>query len=412
MKFLKWFFPKDLFKSIVTTFSNRVIIIILGLFLSIFVTRSLGPEGRGLYALIIFLISLGLQIGNLGIQSTNTYLLSRDKSLKENLVINSFFASASLGSMVIIFLYLIQSLQIYSFGLEGLVFLITLLSIPFALGYQFFLNILLGEKRIKEFNFFELGNKIFSAIVIVIFFIFISKEPIPISSAIFISYFVPSIVIFLFLKQFNFKKSNLKLLLDNLNYGLKGYGSAFLNFFQQRISILLMQSKFGLESLGYYSVALILFDFAYLFPSVIGNIAFPYLSEKENEKSRKIMFLRLLLFTGLISFLSVMILYVFGDDLLKLLFGQDFIKSFQYLKVLLPGLFFASLISINMNYLASCGMPKIVVISPIAGLASLLIFYFALIDHLGPLTPGAATSFSLGVIFIISICYIISQDIK
>ena len=70
-----WFIqsiPPDLTKRVLETFSTRIFLIILSLITSVFVARTLGPEGRGLYAIALTIGMLGVQFSNLGLHSSNT----------------------------------------------------------------------------------------------------------------------------------------------------------------------------------------------------------------------------------------------------------------------------------------------------------------------------------------------------
>ena len=64
--------PSDFIQKILETFSTRVLLIIFSLATSIIIARSLGPEGRGLYALAITIGTMGVQFTNMGLHSSNT----------------------------------------------------------------------------------------------------------------------------------------------------------------------------------------------------------------------------------------------------------------------------------------------------------------------------------------------------
>src|SRR3990172_9406633 len=65
----------DFTQKITITFFSQLVIIGIGLLSSIIISRTLGPASRGILALPSTLTVLGVQLGNLGLHSSNTYLL-------------------------------------------------------------------------------------------------------------------------------------------------------------------------------------------------------------------------------------------------------------------------------------------------------------------------------------------------
>ena len=93
-----WFHGLDLFmrfkgsdfvRKISQTFVTRVFVAAIGLVTSVLVARILGPEGRGAYAVAMAIGAMGVQLGNLGLQAANTYVISRQRDLLSIVVANS-----------------------------------------------------------------------------------------------------------------------------------------------------------------------------------------------------------------------------------------------------------------------------------------------------------------------------------
>src|SRR4051794_35293968 len=60
-------------------FATRVALVAVGLGNTILVARTLGPEGRGMYAVATAVSTIGIQVINLGLQASNTYYVARDR---------------------------------------------------------------------------------------------------------------------------------------------------------------------------------------------------------------------------------------------------------------------------------------------------------------------------------------------
>ncbi len=70
--------PSGFIRQVLETYLTQVSIVALSFVNSILVTRLLGPEGRGELAAANTVISVGVQLGTLGLHSSNTYFVSRE----------------------------------------------------------------------------------------------------------------------------------------------------------------------------------------------------------------------------------------------------------------------------------------------------------------------------------------------
>src|SRR5436190_1021101 len=88
-----------LFKKILGTFGTRILMTVLGLATSVIIARLLGPQGRGYFATIAAISGIGIQFGNLGLHSSNTYYVSKDKSVLPAMLGNTLLVSLGAGSL-------------------------------------------------------------------------------------------------------------------------------------------------------------------------------------------------------------------------------------------------------------------------------------------------------------------------
>src|SRR5688572_12707331 len=71
------------------TLGTRGLLLLLALTSSVITSRYLGAHGRGVYAVLIAVSSLGVQLGNFGLHAANTFFLGQDRSLRGQIVSNS-----------------------------------------------------------------------------------------------------------------------------------------------------------------------------------------------------------------------------------------------------------------------------------------------------------------------------------
>src|SRR5437867_4574809 len=159
-------FTSDFAWKVGETFATRVFLIGAGVVASVLVARTLGPEGRGLYAVAGALAGVGVQFGNLGLHSANTYFAARDRSLLPRLAGNSLAVSAALGAAAIALLWSAAVLRPDIVPLGGPLLLLVSASIPIGLGYLLLQNLLIGVQEVRAFNRIEIVTRLVSLTLI------------------------------------------------------------------------------------------------------------------------------------------------------------------------------------------------------------------------------------------------------
>ncbi|MDX1389259.1 MAG: hypothetical protein R3344_08715, partial [Acidobacteriota bacterium] len=90
----------DFVQKVIETFATRILLIGIGFATSVLIARILGPEGRGLFAVAGTIAAIGIQFGNLGLHSANTYSVARDRGKLPGLLANSLLVGFGLGGLV------------------------------------------------------------------------------------------------------------------------------------------------------------------------------------------------------------------------------------------------------------------------------------------------------------------------
>jgi O-antigen/teichoic acid export membrane protein len=369
--------------------------------------RGIGVEGRGYFVIITFIIALGLQFSSLGIQTLNIYKISQNRALASVMASNSVILGASLGFTASLIIFIIDSLDFYNFGLTQPLLLLALVSIPLALIYQFLVNIYLAKLEISKFNILEILSKLIPAFLICMSILIFKDNIFIIGLAVWVSYLVMSTFVIWDQKIFPSLSIDLSIPYQNFFYGFKGYIAQLVSFAQQRITILLVQSYYGISELGIYSISLMLFDFLIMIPTTIGMLAFPYFSQ-ESERVGKILLLKnVILLVAVIALLIIIITYFVSEYIILFAFGNGFAQASIYLLYLLPGVIFASLNTIYMNYLASEEMPLVTVYAPLVSFIVSVVTFILLHESYGVLSAAIATSLSYFILNLITSMYLL-----
>lgn len=398
----------DFCRKVLETFFTQFILLAVNFISAIFISRALGPTLRGVYAVAMTISTIGIQFGNLGLHSSNTYYLARDPKLLPAVIGNTIAISIGLGSLCSLIAWFFCISESGARYLDGTLLYLTVLWIPLGLAYMLFQNILLGIHEVRAFNKTELFNRIFNFLIILaMIFCGIRKL-----SLIFFSNYL---AIFFALGYIFYKiKSRLQerpyfsfsFLKQSFLYALRVYLSCFFSFLVIRCDILFVKHYLGFEQTGYYSVAMSAIDIISMFPMTIGTLLFPKLSAIESEETK----LRYLKQIGISVFLvmslaSILLLWI-AKPIISLLYGQAFLPVVPIFYWLLPGLVLISVDRICSIYFGSIGAPLIIIISPICALILKIMMNYYLVPSLGVLAIAISSSLGYVVMLSMSLIYI------
>lgn len=247
----------DFVQKIAETFAVRIILILIGLLTTVIITRLLGAEGRGIYAIATTITIIGVQFANLGLHASNTYYIAKDETILPKIVGNSLFISLIIGSILSILLFIFFFyFKEFSPIENNLLMFIALISIPTSLAYLLLNNILIGLQEVRIYNKIEITNKLFILFGLGIIFFLLDIE---------IEYFLIVILLSNLISLFFIKKRfdrlmtkleySFTLFKEHIRYGFKAYLAAFFSFMVIRSDILMVNYFLGSESVGYYSIA-------------------------------------------------------------------------------------------------------------------------------------------------------------
>lgn len=405
---VKSLFFSQFFMNVSQTFLTRILLIFFGLITSVLISRTLGPEARGYYALAMLIGSVGIQFGNFGLHASNTYYVSRNKELLSPIISNSLFASIFLSAVVVVVL----SITFYFFPktapLKGSLLLMSFIMIPLGLSYLLLQNILLATHQITQYNIIEIISKVLNLLLVVLLVTAgLLQVNILFAVTLFITFISFSLVLLrlnkLTVLKFHFSWSLFK---DTFLYGIRAYFSSLFAFLVIRIDMLMVQQYLGAEKVGYYSTATTFIDMLYILPTVIGTLIFPKLSGLDDEhRKRKLTVKTAILSAVVMLFISIFFYFIF-DYVVVLLYGKAFLPASDPFRWLLPGVIFLSANTVLMNYFASSGMPVITIISPGIALAINIIINTYFIPKFGLVGASFSSSIAYFLMLLFSILYI------
>ena len=390
-------------KNTVITFSTQLITVILGVITSIILARTLGPANFGIYSIITLTITVLGTFGSLGIAISNTYYGVKKEYKWNDIASNSFIAAFILGIILIIsFMLVFFFYPSFLKNINTTLIIIAAIATPFTLLMPYFQYILLGQNRIKEFNFTNIiQSALYLSLIIVILFFNNSLQGVLSSWT--VSFVIAAIIPVIFVYKSNpFKLHfNFDIFKKTTIFGLKGYLGNVIQFFNYRIDIFLISMILSnYASVGYYSISVALAESLWYLPGVVGTLVFartPGLTDEDKNRSTPIICRNTFFITIILS----IILFITANYIILILYGPTYLPAVKPLWVLLPGVIALSVCKVLSNEIAGRGKPMINTYAAIISLAVNIPLNLLFIPQLGIIGSALASSIAYFVSAII-----------
>jgi O-antigen/teichoic acid export membrane protein len=381
------------------TFGARLLVFMLGLASSVILARTLGPEGRGAFALLIAFATMLTILVNLGLHSANIYYGAGYRHNLADIIGNSLTVAFLVGVVLIISgIGLSYVPQINHFLETNLVkphmLWLILSSIPFSLLSTYLSSILLSHGHVSRFN---LSNICQSALQLAFFILLLLlfQQGLEGSVIAYVSSVLATTLIVVAwtrsLAPLKFRW-NCELLRDFIRYGLKaniGHIAQILNY---RLDMFLVAYFLNPAEVGFYAIAVGMAERIWMIPDSINTVLFPKISAARECEANAL--------TPMVSrhtsFLVTMIAVgaaLIAKPFVITVYGPEFAPSVLPFLLLLPGVMILSLGKILANDLAGRGKPEYWTIGAWVSLGLTLVLDLLLIPHWG--IAGAAVASSL-----------------
>lgn len=348
----------DFVRKVAETYLSRIALVVVGLTTSVLVARALGPEGRGVFAVAGAAAAMGVQLGNLGLHTANTYLVGRDRSLLPALVGNTLALSAAAGLGIALLSGAVFAVRPPLAPVGGAILWLALASIPVGLGGLLLQNILLGIQEVRAYNAIEVGTKLAIVVLFGAIVLFGAATAVTAFATVLLVQAAGVAVAYGRLRRDLPGPPVLSgsVFKEAAGYGLKSYVSSFLHVLMLRADLLMVKYMLGAEEAGQYSIAAGLADQLYLLPAVIGMILFPKLTALETVKEKWDL-------TNRVTVVVLCIMVALGGlsvflakPVVALLYGRPFLPAATAFVWLVPGLVFYGS-TFSTMFLMSVGQP-------------------------------------------------------
>lgn len=398
----------DFARKVAETMATRVILIAVGLVTSVMIARSLGPAGRGLQASIAAITAIGVQFGNLGLHSSNTYYVAKKPALLPTLVGNTLAVGLGIATAVTLGVYAVMTAWPSLSPLDGTLLLLALAGIPLGLTYLLVQNLLLGIHEVRTYNVIELGSRI--AVVALLGLLILAKmvsvEAVTVVGLATVVVSVAWALARIWPHLASPPRVSLSTVRDHLRYGFKAYVASFFAYTVIRADVLLCSYILGAEPTGQYSIAVSMADLVYMLPVVAGTIAFPRLTATEDPGERWAKTKSMTKWVALVLIALALVAAALARPAVQLLYGEAFLPSVGAFLWLLPGIVLLGINTILMNYFAAEGMPPIAIWSPAMASVVNVALNLLLLPRFGMVGASLASTVAYGMMLAMSVGYL------
>ncbi len=386
----------------------------IGLFFSIasaaIIARWLGPEGKGVLALVLLVPGTLMIFLSFGIGVSNVYFIGSRRLDVPTLTKNSVsfcILGTTLGTGIVCFLLGSGWLKTLLPQVPTWLILVALAGFPIGLLGSYFSTILQGLQSIITLNIVNLSQ---GGVTVAFTIFFIVGLNLGITGAL-ISYLGAGLLGLIMLTMILEKKGgvfksswNPLVMRNTLSFGLKGQIGNILQFFNYRLDLFIVNYFLGPSDVGIYSVSVGLAELLWHFPNAVGFVIFPKAANTKPELLNEFT-PRVLRITLGVTAAGGMGLLILGKPVISIIYSSTFLAAYIPMLALLPGVVLLGGAKVLTNEIAGRGYPHYNSIN--AGFALLLtvILDLSLIPRYGVLGAAIASSIAYAAVFFAAITF-------
>lgn len=401
-----------LVRSATITLASRLLVFGLSLVAGVILARTLGPYGRGLYALALVAPAAITLVANLGISQALTYHLARKTYRVEQLIGQAIALAVILGGIAALLLVAVMAVA-GKWILPGVslnLVVIAAASIPLALFFYFSLSFEQGLENFFGFNVLYIVNA--AALVLLLIPLFLSRGNVTFAVTAWSLSWIPTAAVGLFLFS---RAGRLNVRLDLqvvkplLRFGIVGYLSFMTNYLNFRLDTFLVNIFANPTQVGFYAVAVGLAEIIWYVSSAAATVLAPRVATAEAATS-EITTGRVSRVVFTTSLIGALALAVVAPFLIRILFGSAFSPSVVAVWLLLPGIVTLSVARVLSGYLLGRNRLRVDFFASLAGLAMTVVLDLTLIPGHGFVGAAIASSVAYTTTMVVNMWWVVRNS--
>lgn len=397
-------------------FTGSMVVLLLHFLQKPIMARYLGPDGLGLFYMVLMIAGIITLIAGLGLDGAVVKYVAEYKEDKRRL--NAVFSSALItvaifGVVAGIVLFIFSDTLASIFDIPALSYLLKIYAFvfPFSLMYGVILGFLNGLREMKYYSLLNTlnGTMIFLFIVT---FLFLGLGVVGAVIGDMIALVAVLIIAGVIARKFvhftntDYKKNTKKL----TSFGRQLMFGNTINIINYQADTLLIAYFLTVTDVGYYAVAVSLSRFFWRIPQSIQMVAYPVASEywaKGEIRSLNKMINKSMKYSACLLLTVGLGVWFFAKEIIISLFGQSFISSVFPFQILVIGTVIFGIFKSIGSILPGIGRPDLSFKIHAVGAAVNVVLNVSLIPRFGIEGAAVATITSFMVITALSIYSIV-----
>lgn len=381
-------------QGVFLTFVTQTMCLLLTLGGNVIITRTIGPAGKGVLALITNFFLLLVTVFTFGLSEGAVYLLGSRKYKHKEVFSSIVYAAIFTSILVLLASNGLRSWVVNSFLKDvGEQHYLTALWI-FPAFYLFLClrKILLGHGNIWGFNIMFLVQTLLLFLLYIFFLPSIGIRGGILS--LIISLAVVDLVTLIFTSIYYGRPAslpNLTFLKHGFIFGMKSQIGIVLTFFDRRLAIFIINIFLNPVYVGFYAIAVALAELPWRISDAVGTVLFPKVAGIRKEEAFTFV-AQACRNTIFIAILSSLILFVFAGFIIQLLFGTEFLQSLAAMQILLPGIVALSMNRVLCGGFSGLGKPEYGTYTVVCSSICTILLDIILIPRMGIVGAAVAAS--------------------
>ncbi|MBL7884705.1 MAG: oligosaccharide flippase family protein, partial [Bacteroidia bacterium] len=291
-------------KNLISSVLTQIPVFILGVVSGVFSTRILGEEAKGAFAIFQANTQLFTLVFSLGIQTGIVYFIS-SKKITENRVAGMsicIFSFASILLLIIIFLgssYNFTEVFLVKEFTSNLYLIVLYLLFLMTFFISIISSFFQAHSKFRIINFISIVNSVINAALFLFLFIYFQSKNLTanerfdyvlygtlaslfINSSLWLYFQIKELKI---TPDFKFKFKNQ--FIPFISYNMVIYLGTFINFFNYRLDLWIVNQYLDKKNLSYYSLATNINQIILYVSVTIGTVMLPNLAKKNTEERIK-----------------------------------------------------------------------------------------------------------------------------
>lgn len=378
------------------TFLVQLIVFLIGIGNNVIISRLLGPESLGIFAIIIVIVELVFRIVNPGIDTSAIYFISNKRFVFKEYIstylINTIIIIV-IGILILVLLNQIGSVKLFSatvnFNFVADFFTVIVFYFIAFLFYEFGVKIPLGLERFNEYNKIQLLKPIILFALLIISSFTFTINLYSVLLVVGLSFIIPGLLYWRMALPINFswRKEPAE---KSFRFGIKIMLANLLQYLNYRADILLIGFFLTQTEVGWYYVSVMIAERLLFLTQATATVLLPSASSSDIQREKTPLLSRL---NFTVVFAGSVVIGVTAYWLVPLLFSSVYGNSVLPLVVILPGIIALSVSKILSADLTSRGLPQYSLYVSLLNFFLNISFNIILIPRMG--IAGAALSSTL-----------------